>query len=127
MLRCGNLELTSMSYDLVVDWRTIWDSELAGMARDRELLEGAPPALALWLAMSGGPHDPAGVARPHASSRPSAPDAAPDPWDAEIALLSARIDALEQKLGRFEERNLGEPDKRKLPKPRSRKLAEPKS
>ncbi len=88
-----------MAYDLAEDWRTIWDSELAGMARDRELREGVAPALAHWHAASGVRRDPAGAAGPDAASRAPALDAAPDPRDAEIARLSARIDALERKLG----------------------------
>ncbi len=103
MLRCKTVGLRPMKHDLVEDWRTIWDSELAGMARDRELLDAAAPALAVWHAVLGvRQHDPAGTAGPDAASRPTPPDAAPEPRNAEIARLSACIDALERRIAKLE-------------------------
>lgn len=92
---------------LARDWITIWQSELAAAAADRELQEGWQTLAALWAAaatavvqswpQSGG-DDRGGWPGAAAPPRAAPAAAAPDPRDAEIERLRRRIDALEQRL-----------------------------
>jgi hypothetical protein len=103
---------------LARDWITIWHSEMAASAQDREAQE-------LWQAMATGwadawaaaattmvdalpdvrptpraspaPHEPGG-ARPVATPRPPPADAAFDPRDAEVERLARRVADLERRL-----------------------------
>ena len=82
------------------DWLTIWQSEAAAMAVDRELreaLERGAAFLAAQAALLGAFYDPArlaGAAQP-AGAAPLAP--APDARDAAIAALEQRVLELERK------------------------------
>ena len=95
---------------LARDWITIWQSELASLAADREAEETWRVLLQLWtdaaqlmLAALPGQHD--GTARrtgTHDAARTTAADAAPDERDAEIARLSRRVHELESRLADLE-------------------------
>jgi hypothetical protein len=90
------------------EWLTLWRSELAAMAVDRELAES-------WAAMTGlgaqtmqeaaaaaraaaAAHEPAGRAGADAPAGPAPAAAAPDPRLDEIEQLNRRVAELEQRL-----------------------------
>jgi hypothetical protein len=93
---------------LARDWITLWQSELAAAAADREVQESwqrmaglwAGAAAALVQALPRGAAD--GWSRAAAPPRPAPAAAAPDPRDAEIERLVRRIDALERRLADLE-------------------------
>ena len=86
---------------LMRDWITIWQSELASLATDREAQEawlalvglGAPTAEGLFQGLRPRDERPDTGARP--AARPAPHPAAPDPRDAEIERLRRRIAELE--------------------------------
>jgi hypothetical protein len=90
---------------LARDWITVWQSELAASAVDRELQEAWQRMLTLWAqaagGLVGGPlpgwHD-AGGSRSPAAPRATAAAAAPDTRDAEINRLAERVAELERRL-----------------------------
>src|SRR5271154_4166740 len=103
---------------LARDWVTLWQSELAAMAADREAQEGWQAILALWAGAAGvmlaaaprswpvpggAAHEPAG-GRADAPGRGGAPAAAaaPDARDAEIERLARHVAELESRLGELE-------------------------
>lgn len=109
---------------LARDWVTLWQSELAAMARDRELQEGWQTLLALWAGVIGstiqamprqwpsppvapaagqaGRHEPPGGASPAVPPGAAAAAAASAARDAEIERLHHRITELEQRLAGLE-------------------------
>jgi hypothetical protein len=102
---------------LARDWITLWQSELAALAADREAMETWQAMIALWAGAAGamlngvpaasepgdGADRRAGAA---AASRPSPAAAAPDPRDAEIECLVGRVAELEQRLAQLERAEL---------------------
>lgn len=99
-------EAASKRNRLAEDWVTIWRSELAAMATDREAAEHLQVALAGWLAASAvmraferdGFADAAGSrARTDAAARPPAAPAASDAGDT-IAALERRVAELERRI-----------------------------
>jgi ubiquinone biosynthesis protein UbiJ len=108
---------------LARDWITLWQSELAALAADREAQEMWQSWLAVWAGMAaamvrtlprtaddgtaggGARHDGhAGGGRPAAPARPAPAAAAPDPRDAEIERLARHIGELERRLAALERR-----------------------
>ena len=99
---------------LARDWITLWQSELAALAADREAQEMWRNWLAVWAGMAaavmrGMPKDgddrlDAGGSRPAHAPRPTAAAAAPDPRDAEIERLGRHIGELERRLAALERR-----------------------
>jgi len=95
--------------ELARDWITLWQSELAALAVDREAQESWQTLLALWAgaaaamlqAMPRSGHD---GTRPGAAvaPRPAPAAAAPDARDAEIERLARRIAELERRLAELE-------------------------
>jgi hypothetical protein len=103
---------------LARDWVTLWQSELAAIAADREAQESWQAILALWAGAAGAllaaaprAHQaaaPATTAAPHESttgrtsavapSGAAAVAAAPDPRDAEIDRLARQVAELESRL-----------------------------
>jgi hypothetical protein len=94
---------------LARDWITIWQSELAALATDRELHESWIRWVTLWaqaahaatslLPGAAPPHEPApGRAGSAAPAGPAAPVAAPDARDATIERLAERVAELERRL-----------------------------
>ncbi len=62
------------------DWITIWQSELAGMAVDREIHEGLAATTQAWnAALALGIDGPAGLPRPDAAPGAASPGHAPRP------------------------------------------------
>lgn len=91
------------SVTLARDWITLWRSELAAIAEDREVQEHWRALLALWARSAAAMVPADDPARPAAPARPAPAAAASDPRCAEIerlgrrvAELEARIDALER-------------------------------
>ncbi len=91
-----------MQTDPMQDWITIWRSEMAGMAQDRELREGVEQSMAAWQAVVQASRDALGGPGPDAAARATAADAASVARDGEIACLTARIDDLERRLAKLE-------------------------
>jgi hypothetical protein len=95
---------------IAADWITIWQSELAALATDREMHEAWIRLVALWAqaaqaasrllpASLAAPADgPSGRAGPAAPARPTAAVAAPDARDAAHQRLADRVEELERKL-----------------------------
>jgi hypothetical protein len=95
--------------DMAADWITIWQSELAAMATDRELQEGWLRMVDLWaqaaqsmtrlMPRAPGGHDGSGGrAGSAAAAGAAAVMAAPDARDAAIRHLAERVDELERQL-----------------------------
>ena len=87
---------------LMRDWMTLVQTELAGLATDREALETWQALAGVWARGLGGherPHDPAGSAAVAA-----APAAGGDAGHAAIGALLERIDALERRVAELEQR-----------------------
>ena len=86
---------------LLTDWITIWHSEWAALATDRELGEAAQRSAAAWadaaVALTAAA-DASGLAGAAAPPRPAPAAAAPDPRDAALAALGARVEQLEREL-----------------------------
>ena len=99
---------------LARDWITLWQSELAAAAVDREVQEawqtlaglwaGAATALLQALPRGGADGGRAGAAGAAAAARPTPASAALDARDAEIERLRRRIDALERRLAELDGR-----------------------
>jgi ubiquinone biosynthesis protein UbiJ len=106
--------------DLARDWITLWQSELAALAVDREAQEAVHVLLSLWAGAAGGlisflprgmPGESArqrrraarnGAAGTDAAPRSPPAAAAPDPRDAEVERLRARVAELERRLAGLE-------------------------
>jgi hypothetical protein len=97
---------------LARDWITLWQSELAAIAVDREAQESWQAILALWAGIAGAmlnaaPRGPAheradrraGAAAPAGAAAASA---APDARDAEIERLTRHVAELELRLAEVE-------------------------
>lgn len=88
---------------LLRDWMTLVQTELAGLATDREALETWQALARVWARGLGGherPHHPAGSAAVAA-----APAAGGDaPGRDGVAALLERIDALERRVAELEQR-----------------------
>jgi hypothetical protein len=99
-------------HDLARDWITLWQSELAALAVDREAQEAWCVLLSLWAGAAGAvlaglprrlADDPR--ERPAATaSRPAPAAAAPDTGDAEVERLRERVAELERRLAGLERR-----------------------
>ena len=98
---------------LARDWITLWQSELAAAAADRELAEGWQQLAALWAGAAaatlqawprGAADGAPGGAGTGVTPRPATAAAAPDPRDAEIERLARRIAELERRLAELETR-----------------------
>ena len=84
---------------LLRDWMTLVQTELAGLAMDREALETWQALAGVWAKGLGG-HDPKGT--PAAAAAPAAGGDAGR--DALVATLLDRIDALERRVAELERR-----------------------
>jgi hypothetical protein len=101
-------------HELARDWITLWQSELAALAVDREAQESWQALLGLWAgaaaamlqALPRAGHD---ASRPGAAvaPRPAPAAAAPDARDAEIERLARRIAELERRLAELERGRVG--------------------
>lgn len=103
---------------LAQDWITLWQSELAAIAADREAQETWQAMITLWAGVAGAminamPHVNATDARARderadqrtrtkPTAGPKAAAAASDPRDAEIERLARHIAALEARLAELE-------------------------
>ena len=97
---------------LARDWMTLWHSELAALAADRETQEAWRNLISLWTGAAAafaaaaqdgaGPRDAGHGAIAAAAPRSPPAAAAPDPRDAEIERLRGRVDALERRLAELE-------------------------
>ena len=95
---------------VATDWITIWQSEIAALATDREVQEAWVRLVAVWAQTAGAaarllpsqPRPPTGdQARrtgPAAQAGSTAPMASPDSRDATIQHLACRVEELERKL-----------------------------
>jgi hypothetical protein len=101
--------------DLARDWITLWQSELAALAVDREAQETWHVLLSLWAGAAGAlisglprglPDEPAGrrAAGPAAAPGAASVVAAPDARDAEVERLRGRVAELERRLAGLERR-----------------------
>lgn len=99
---------------LARDWITLWQSELAAAATDREMQETWQSLAALWAGVAGamlhglprGLPDGGGIsgAGAAAPARPAPADAAPDARDAEVERLARRVGELERRLAELDPR-----------------------
>jgi len=109
----GDEAAASDQRQLVQDWITLWQSELAALAVDREAHETWQAMLALWAGAASAmlqawPHehpDRRAGATAEAGAAPAA--AAPDPRDAAIERLTRRVGELEARLSDVERGNRG--------------------
>jgi hypothetical protein len=102
-------------YALARDWITLWQSELAAAAQDREVQEAWAALLAVWagsaeamLAFAAAVMPPGAApddARTHDAARAAAAAAASDARDDEIGRLAGRIAELERRLAELERVN----------------------
>ena len=94
---------------VTTDWITIWHSELAAMATDRELQETWVRLIGLWAQTASAAarflpslpppvHEQDGRTRPASQTRPEAPVATPDARDTAIQHLASRVEDLERQL-----------------------------
>lgn len=97
--------MTSDRADLsAADWITIWQSEWAALATDREVQEGWQRAADAWAAAAAaciklaGADAAPGCARPEPPPRPPAAADASAARDADMSALLARVDELERRL-----------------------------
>jgi len=97
--------------DTARDWVTIWQSELAALAEDREALETWQGMVDGWArmveAMVAAVPDGLGddrLPKPAAPAGAAPVAAAPDPRDAELVRLAERVAELERRLGGVEGR-----------------------
>jgi hypothetical protein len=100
--------------DLARDWVTLWQSEVAAVAVDREAQESVQALAALWanaasafLAAMPDGFFPPGPGGAHAAPRAAPAAAAPDPRDAQLARLAGRIAELERRIADLERRRGG--------------------
>ena len=103
--------------NVLQDWVTLWQSELAAIATDREVQENWQALLALWAATANAMVRPLAPARradgthrrpgTAAAKRAAAAAAASDPRDVEIDRLHDRIADLERRLDQLERGNGG--------------------
>ena len=104
-------------HELARDWITLWQSELAALAVDREAQETWHVLLSLWAGAAGAvieswprgaADDPAGHRRGAAGAAAAAgaapAAAAPDPRDVEVEQLRDRVAELERRLAGLEQR-----------------------
>jgi hypothetical protein len=94
--------------ELARDWITIWQSELAAVAVDREAQESWQALLALWAGAAGAMLQatawatpdgaPGAAAAPRAAAAAAAPDAGADAVDR----LARRVAELERRLAQLE-------------------------
>lgn len=84
------------------DWRTIWQSELAALAVDREAHEAVQRLAASWAGLHAAllPRLPDGTARPDAPARSAA--AAAPPGDGDAARLAELVLQLERRVAELE-------------------------
>jgi hypothetical protein len=117
-------------HELARDWITLWQSELAALAVDREMQEAWRVLLSLWAGAAaaslaalprGMPHEPART-RPADAPRAASPAAAPAAGDAEIERLRGRVAELERRLAGLErgDRAVGGSDPGRRPRSRRR-------
>ena len=98
----GDLALDGEGFEaLARDWMTIWQSEWAALAVDREVRESIQALLALWSPVSGRIGPPGGGG-PAAAPWPPAAAAASDAGDAEVGRLTERVAELERRLADLE-------------------------
>jgi hypothetical protein len=100
---------------LARDWITVWQSEIAAVACDREVQETWQMLAGLWagvasLMLQGLPRgQPDGYppirARPSATARPPPAAAASDSRDAEVERLARRVAELERRLAERDRRD----------------------
>jgi hypothetical protein len=96
---------------LAQDWITLWQSELAALAVDREAQETWQAVVALWAGAASAmlqalPHEhPERRAGATAAAGAAPAFAAPDPRDAAIECLTRRIGELETRLADIERGN----------------------
>jgi hypothetical protein len=95
---------------IAADWITIWQSEMAALATDREMHEAWTRMVALWAQAAQGAarllpatlaataDGPSGRAGPAAPARPAPPVAAFDARDTALQRLADRVEELERKL-----------------------------
>jgi hypothetical protein len=104
---------------LARDWITLWQSEIAALAHDREAAETVARMAGIWAGLAASllgavppAHEPA--AAPHAATAPAAPRAAPAHAapDAGMAALhgllgdlAERLEGIERRLAALERRN----------------------
>jgi hypothetical protein len=99
-------------HDLARDWITLWQSELAALAMDREAQEAWFVSLSLWVTAAGAvlggwPRGLAGEPRrepPAAAPWPTPAAAAPGACDAEVERLRERVATLERRMAGLERR-----------------------
>ena len=85
----------------LTDWITIWHSEWAALAVDRELQEAAQRTADAWAAATlalAAAADATGPAGAVAATRPAPVVDAPDARGADLAALNARVEQLERQL-----------------------------
>jgi hypothetical protein len=105
----GSNEQDPALTQLLDDWVTIWQSELAGLVLDREMQDGLLRAIDGWAVQSRavlrmlapyleGGGDGTSTAGPDAAARAAAAAAAPDGREAVIRDLLGRVAELERRI-----------------------------